>query len=164
MKPGQFLQIIALVAFSAPAAALAAALAALLLHALPLRAQHPDFYLQPDTLVFGYSAGLVESVYVTCDIDLRWYVSNPQAGGDLFAIDVYEGVSSDFIQVRTLQSNRTGSDRRCTLSQPRHHPEALRRTAADSARARPRLGPRHPRQLDSLALLLRPRRLLRLPR
>ena len=89
--------------------------AALLLHALPLRAQHPDFYLQPDTLVFGYSAGLVESVYVTCDIDLRWYVSNPQAGGDLFAIDVYEGVSSDFIQVRTLQSNRTGSDRRCTF-------------------------------------------------
>ena len=97
------------------APALAAALAALLLHALPLRAQHPDFYLQPDTLVFGYSAGLVESVYVTCDIDLRWYVSNPQAGGDLFAIDVYEGVSSDFIQVRTLQSNRTGSDRRCTF-------------------------------------------------
>ena len=97
------------------APALAAALAALLLHALPLRAQHPDFYRQPDTLVFGYSAGLVESVYVTCDIDLRWYVSNPQAGGDLFAIDVYEGVSSDFIQVRTLQSNRTGSDRRCTF-------------------------------------------------
>ena len=50
-----------------------------------------------------------------CDIDLRWYVSNPQAGGDLFAIDVYEGVSSDFIQVRTLQSNRTGADRRCTF-------------------------------------------------
>lgn len=97
------------------APALAAALAALLLHALPLRAQHPDFYLQPDTLVFGYSAGLVESVYVTCDIDLRWYVSNPQAGGDLFAIDVYEGVSSDFIQVRTLQSNRTGAERRCTF-------------------------------------------------
>ena len=96
-------------------AALAALLAAVILNPLPLRAQHPDFYLQPDTLVFGYSAGLVESVYVTCDIDLRWYVSNPQAGGDLFAIDVYEGVSSDFIQVRTLQSNRTGSDRRCTF-------------------------------------------------
>ena len=96
-------------------AALAALLAAVILNPLPLRAQHPDFYLQPDTLVFGYSAGLEQALHVTCDIDLRWYVSNPQAGGDLFAIDVYEGVSSDFIQVRTLQSNRTGSDRRCTF-------------------------------------------------
>ena len=96
-------------------AALAALLAAVILNPLPLRAQHPDFYLQPDTLVFGYSAGLEQALHVTCDIDLRWYVSNPQAGGDLFAIDVYEGVSSDFIQVRTLQSNRTGADRICTF-------------------------------------------------
>ena len=96
-------------------AALAALLAAVILNPLPLRAQHPDFYLQPDTLVFGYSAGLEQALHVTCDIDLRWYVSNPQAGGDLFAIDVYEGVSSDFIQVRTLQSNHTGADRKCTF-------------------------------------------------
>ena len=96
-------------------AALAALLAAVILNPLPLRAQHPDFYLQPDTLVFGYSAGLEQALHVTCDIDLRWYVSNPQAGGDLFAIDVYEGVSSDFIQVRTLQSNHTGADRTCTF-------------------------------------------------